>query len=233
ITGDGGKLRDSEAAEHVEGSKTRVLLNDGVGVFTNETSSFFPAPKAGDDWGGVALAMGDLDDDGIDDLALVLDRVLYATVSGGTRRYLPSARVFAGGSLGFTDKTGSILPGVRSDGRGELWKAADVVIADPERNGRSDLFLVSEGEVTTLDQATGKERKRSSLRWLRNAGKLPLVDVTESDLPDPEARGDYFLGGGLVLGDVDGDADLDLLLTTDLAAYSDIGSHPTRLFEFR
>jgi hypothetical protein len=231
VSGDGEELRDAGAAEYVAGSKTRVLVNDGTGVFTNATTSFLPPPKGGDDWGGVALAMGDLDGDGADDLVVAVDRVMYSVGSGGARSYLPSTRVFGkGDEEGLEETTAAILPAVRVDGSGDLWKAADVAIADPEGNGRLDLFLVSEGEVKVIDETTGEERTRSSLRWLRNLGDGPLSDATEEGMPD---AGDRFLGGALLLGDVDGDSDLDLMVTTTLPSYEGAGRFPTRLLEFK
>ena len=52
-------------------------------------------------------------------------------------------------------------------------------------------------------------------------------------MPDPSARGDSFLGGVLMLGDVDGDDDIDMLFSTSLEGYQAVGEHPTRLFVFR
>ena len=52
-------------------------------------------------------------------------------------------------------------------------------------------------------------------------------------MPSSERSGDYYLGDMLLLGDVDGDDDLDMIITTTLATYDGTGSTPTRLLEFR
>ncbi len=230
LTGDGSKLRSSTADEYVKGSKTRILLNDGKGSFTNKTATFFPSTKDGDDWGGVAVALGDLDGDGIDDLVLGVDHGLKKT--DGT--YLPSTRVFLGGKSGMTDKTAAWIPPVRSDGQGEIWRAKALAVADPNRDGYPDVFLTDRSVVNVQDPVTGLFTKAASAtRWLINSGKAPLLAGTAKNLPDPEKTGDYYLADALALGDVDGDTDLDLVITTDLASYLGEGKRPTRLLEFR
>ena len=166
-------------------------------------------------------------------LVLGLDRPLNAVDAEGGKVALPSTRVFRSGTGGFDECTDEILPPVRRDGLGERWMSASVIVADPERKGRLDLFLASENEVKIWDDEAGEERPRSSVRWLRRGGSLPLEDATETGLPDPADRGDRLLGGALLLGDVDGDADLDLLLSTRLTTYEGEGMFPTRLLEFR
>jgi hypothetical protein len=235
LTGDGAPLRDDQAPEYVKGSKTRVLLNDGAGAFSNASSSLLPEPVAGDDLGGTAIALGDLDGDGDEELLVGTDRSLYKTEDDGSRTFLPSTRVLTRDTTGkFAEKTGTFLPPVRSDGQGELWRATDLEVADPDGDGKQEVFLVSREEVRVLDPDTGAhDHKISATRWLGNEGELPLRELTEKGLPGLWARNDDFRGNSLLLGDIDGDSDLDLVLTTDLPAWQGENRQPTRLLEFR
>jgi hypothetical protein len=220
------KLRDSTAAEYVKGSKTRILTNSGKGVFTNSTASLFPATKTGDDWGGTTLALGDLDGDATDDLVVSTGRAVYSK-DGATKTYLSSTRIFLGGASGFTEKTSTFLPSVPTDGKGETWKASDVALADVDGDGKVELFLLTREKLQTGDGQV------SSLRWIANQGIEPFTNATAEGLPDPAVRPDYYLGDVLLLGDVDGDDDKDLIVSTSLAGYLGTANHPTRLLEFR
>jgi hypothetical protein len=227
VGGDNYYLRYYYYYEYVKGSKTRLLVNDGKGVFTNVTASKLPEPTSGDDWGATSVALGDVDGDGTDDITISLARPLYDPDSGD---YLSSTRVLRGGSSGFTDATGTVLPSVNTDGSGEMWRAVAVVLGDVDGDGVNELCLVDR-DVLELDPGSGEVVQVSSFRFLSNSGTLPLSDLTRSSVPDPTVRGDYYLADALALGDVDGDTDLDVLLTTSLYDYS--STYPTRLLELR
>jgi hypothetical protein len=228
VTGDQDSLRSSGAPEYVKGAKTRVLLNV-YGAFSNATSTFMPATKDGDDWGGDGLAIDDLDGDNVkDDLVVTVNRGL-----SGSSGALPSTRLLLGTSSKFTDGTSSWIPSVRSDGQGEVWKGKDVAIADPEGDGKPDVFLVTTDKVYVEGTGGKFDKQITSLRWLANTGTLPLEDWTSVSMPDPADRGDYLQGHAIQLGDIDGDGDLDLLLTTELADYLKDGAKPTRILELK
>ncbi|MHC4861879.1 MAG: FG-GAP repeat domain-containing protein, partial [Planctomycetota bacterium] len=233
VTGDGSYLRDSTKPEYVQGSKTRILINQGDGTFEDETSSMFPGVKTGDDWGGEAVALGDLDGDDIDDVVITKSQPVFYTKGDGTKVYMTSTRVFLGGSSSLTDKTSTYIPAVRTDGNGEMWRGVDVAIADPDGDGNTDIFVLDRSEVLVQDPGSGAFTKKiSSLRWLFNEG-TPFTDLTAKGMPDPESTGDYYLGDVLLLGDVDDDNDLDMIVGTTLSAYAGDGDRPLRVLEFR
>jgi hypothetical protein len=228
ITGDGDSLRTSGNAEYVKGSKTRVLLNNGSGVFTNGTATMMVPTVSGDEWCGRGLALADLDGDGQrDDLFVIVDRKL-ASEAGN---WLSATRIFLGSAKGFSNGTADWLPPVRIDGEGDLHTGVAAVCDDISGNGRPDVLLLSPNEVTGRDPDTGEyDRTVSSLRWFRITGELPMGNVTHLQIPDPEDRGDYFEGEAMALGDLDGDGDLDLVVTTQQAEYLKEGKRATRVF---
>ncbi|MEN8150617.1 MAG: FG-GAP-like repeat-containing protein [Planctomycetota bacterium] len=227
LTGDGSKLRDATATEYVSGSKTRILINGGTGSFTNATSTMFPSTGSGDDWGGMALAMGDLDGDSDKDLVITTSRSI---TSGSTS--LPSTRVFVKSATSFAHDA-SALPTVRTDGQGEMWRGVDLAIADLNGDGVPEIVLIDSAQVLRLSAQSGKfDRQVSSTRLLTNDGTGSFSDSTESRLPDPQVTGDFYLGHAVRVGDVDGDSDNDIILTTNLSGYTGIGKRPTRVLTF-
>jgi hypothetical protein len=227
LTGDGPSLRSSSAPEYVSGAKTRILANGGSGSFTNVTATFFPPPKSGDDRGGIALALGDVDGDGRQDLVLTTCAALVTS----SQVRLPSTRLFLGGSSGFAEKSGA-LPAVRSDGQGETWRGTDVVLGPAGADGKPDIVLVDASPVLLRDPETGLfTLQASSTRILRNRGSGTFSDATAATMPTPGT--DAWPGHSVLLGDLDGDGDEDLLVTTDLAALTGAGKRPTRQLEFR
>ena len=199
-------------------------MNDGYGTFENTTADDFPAVKTGDDWGGVALALGDVDGDSVEDLVVSTPAVLVDS-TGIVPTYLPGTRLFLGSSSGFTEATSTKLPKVSTDGTGDMLRAVDVTLANPEGDGDLDIFIVA---TVAID---GDDGQISSTRFLRNDGTGAFEDVTAKLIA--LTGSDYLRGHALILGDVDGDDDQDLIVTTVLAGYASEGQHPTRLLEFR
>jgi hypothetical protein len=226
LTGQQADLSDPTEPEYVAGSKTRILLNNGSGVFTNATSTMFPAPKTGDAWTAGAMTLGDVDGDDDLDLVIVTNGDLDAN---GTA--LSSMRLFLNASGKFTEAT-SRFPAVRTDGNGEMWRGTGVYLANANSDDALDLVVVDESIVYERHPVTGLFTVQvSSTRILRNDGNGNFSDDTKNALP--LTGSDRYLGTAVVLGDMDDDDDNDLIVTTDLSAYSGDGAHPTRQLEFK
>ncbi|MHC4859276.1 MAG: FG-GAP repeat domain-containing protein [Planctomycetota bacterium] len=200
---------DSDVSAYLSGSKTRILKGDGKGFFTNATSSLVPATTAVDEWGGSALALGDLDDNGWQDLVLSTGRYLQVA----TYVYRSSTRIFLGGSTGFQDATASAMPGIVDYKYAETWKATNVGLGDLDGDTDLDIVLAyyfgvrvynpSNGEYVGLTHAT---------RWLKNDSGT-FTNATPTEFPHPASTDDSYVADDLVLGDVDGDLDIDILIT--------------------
>ncbi|MEN8150401.1 MAG: IPT/TIG domain-containing protein [Planctomycetota bacterium] len=230
VTGDGANLRDASKPEFTNGSKTRILLNDGTGTFTDGTSTLMPEPTIEDDWGGLGVGVGDLDGDKAVEIIITTDREI--TTAAGD--YVSSTRVFEKGTSAFADATTKFMPAVNTDGTGDSFKAVSVAVGDPDGNGIDEIFLILDSEVYGQDPVSGSwDKQVSSLRWIGRKAALPLTDLTPGQMPVPEATGDYYLGHVVKIGDLDGDGDLDMVITTTLSSYSGDGDRPTRVFEFR
>jgi hypothetical protein len=232
ITGDGDRLSDPDLPEYVKGSRTRVLAGNGKGVFTNVTDTFMPPVTLGDDWGGKGLFLGDLDgDEWQDDLIITTDRTL--STQSKNVWFEPSTRVLIGSAKGFTRGTGDWLPMVRPDGRGDLHRAVTALIASLPDDATACVFILNAAPVYGYDGEGGDETRLTSLRWFRHAGELPLANVSERQLPNPEIVGDYYVGHAMALGDLDGDGTDELVITTEDESYLKEGKRPTRVLKLK
>jgi len=233
VTGDEVKMRDRESPQYVKGSLTRILGNDGTGAFTNWTEKFMPAVLDGDRWGGRGIWIGDLDGDKkSDDLIVTTDRRLSGEAESTT--FHPSTRVFLGAANGFRNATADWLPHIRFDGEGDVHRGVATLAVNLSGDLRPSIFLVHPDPVYAEDPDTGRfDRRVTSLRWFRLSGEMPLANVSERLLPDPEKRKDWYIGHAMGFGDLDGDGDLELVITTEHPDYMKEGKRPTRILTLR
>ncbi|MFZ5479414.1 MAG: FG-GAP repeat domain-containing protein, partial [Myxococcota bacterium] len=156
--------------------------------------------EADGDEAGTALAVGDVDGDGLDDL-LVGARGSDRSVTDGGAVYLLAGPLDASGDLGDAD---AIHEGVTLTARGADWT---LTLADLDGDGVDDVFLADPLSGTTggvevfLDAAYGGDLD------------LATADVTLLGV-DPGERA----GSALALADFDGDGALDALVGAELAS---------------
>ncbi|HEX5011940.1 MAG TPA: VCBS repeat-containing protein [Planctomycetota bacterium] len=112
------------------GSPPRLLLNDGLGVFTDVTASKIPALALRSD----CVCAGDVDDDGDADVVVT---------DGGTFSGTPSqARLLANnGSAAFSDVTAARMPA-------DLFNCQDACLLDVDGDLDIDIALSGKGSAT-------------------------------------------------------------------------------------
>jgi hypothetical protein len=214
-------LTDDDVESGVR-SSLRVLLNDGTGTFTDATDASVPeATVWGDVNQGVALATADLD--GVDGPDLVLLHTGFFTHQPDPDEpddpenpppppdpvHYPGLRVLLNDGTGVFRRSLSSLPTV-SDTDAHQFQGDALAVGDVDGDGRTDLVLTRD-EVLEHPAGSGTFLRTAVL--LRNTGGAVFEDRS-GDLPaatDPE----YLQGTTLVLADLDGDSDLDLVVASN------------------
>ncbi len=231
---------------------SRVLLNDGTARFTasaNAIPAGYPsaAPGAGDAWEGETCALGDLDKDG--DLDLVLGRRYpgyWYDAAAAQVKLRPAIRILSNDGTGrFAEANATFLASSSTTDGGPEMILSVVGIALGDLDGDLNLDMVTTGTVYYVYDynATGagyfgflSSGYRTATHVLQNDGTGMLLDATERWFP-PVSNGDYRQGDGVVLGDLDGDGDLDMAITYGTypdTPYNTTGhNRPLRVFENR
>jgi FG-GAP-like repeat len=212
------------------GDQNRLWINNGAGVFTDETAARLPARN--DQTG--AIVAGDIDDDGDLDL-VVLDRgqdFVLINVDGlghfvdqTTSRFPATSDTSRGGGLADLDGDGDLdlLVGnsrgeavayYRNNGAGVFTAAsfghvpganetvAGIVLVDLDGDGDDDVYLPNAGAFQTGHGFVGGPD-----RYFRNNGQGKFQERTSKHFGTPPSDPTTAAG----FGDLDGDGDLDLI----------------------
>jgi hypothetical protein len=188
----------------VGGAATRVFRqqSSGVQVSYSRLNGFLPTPAsaADDDWRGNAVAAPDLNGDLYKDLVISLNGPIPNGRAHSTRILVQNTAT----SL-LEDRTTTVLAGLFP--AGDDARAKCILAVDFDRDGDQDLFLATPDAV-----GAGNRRTRFLLNTGRNeATGLPTFVDASSLLPS-EAT-DPGNAVALAAGDVDGDGDVDLVVT--------------------
>jgi hypothetical protein len=203
---------------------TRVLIGVGNGGF-NFSYASMPvthgyATGSADYLQADAMEMGDLDGDGDLDMVLATPYSFYyydSYLAAGL--YRPGVRILENdGSGAFQDVTTAAWGGPFL-GDPNL-NALSVSIGDVDGDGARDLVLVTQVAYEITD---GVNTRTTGTRIFLNDGSggfsLAPVDLFP-DTTVPNGLGIFWTGGESFLGDLDGDSDLDVMMTTSYNYYA-------------
>ncbi len=217
-----------------------LLVNDGTGKFTGGTMP--ETPGWGDEWEAADLAAGDLDGDGDEDLVLTCEKRFAATATytyfvgkvphEAHGRLFPSTRVLINDGKGGFSLKKDAFANTATKGT-DLLMGTALSLGDLDGDDDLDIVLTSsksvgESTYTAKILASNVHRyftivyldERPATRVLLNDGKGMFRDVTGSAIPEPEA-GDMFAGDDVVIGDVDGDGEPDVIVTGEGSSLRD------------
>jgi hypothetical protein len=218
---------------------TKLLLNNGSGVFTSVTTANLPKGNTDtNDWlQGTAVAMGDLDGDGDEDMVVTSNtwinnpnRISYGGTYGTNAYYTPypSTRILLNDSDGkFSFAPSNALPDVKLDGA-DLLQGDAVALGDVDGDTDLDIVITRDSApattyvlVVAVGYGASKKYYRLSYktavpatRVLINNGKGVFANATGTRIPGLSG-GDMFVGEDVHLVDVNGDTKLDIVLVSE------------------
>jgi hypothetical protein len=186
---------------------TRVLVNDGVGVFSRKTNAM-PAvsPTSVTQYHGVSVSAADVDNDG--DYDVLVERQTPPVDPQSPGNYLPAASLLVNdGNIVFTDATATRLP---APAEPEYLQGERIWLADVDGDARPDIVVASAARV--VSPITSLPASIPATRVFRNNGSGVFASAT-SWLPGADGS-DYLQSNGVAVGDVTGDGRAELFLVS-------------------
>jgi hypothetical protein len=218
-----GAIVDAGAVTVLYGSPSG-LTGDGSQHVTQDTPGILGAAEAGDSF-GEGLAVGDLNGNGLDDLAVGVpsEDVGAATNAGSVNvLYGSAAGLSATGNQQFTEDT----PGVAGTTETDDHLGHRLAAGDYNDDNRADLAAAAPFEdVGAIPDAGAVTVLYGSAAGLAAAGSQQLTQDT-TGVPGSAEDGDAF-GEGLAAGDVNGNGVDDLAIgapSEDVGAAMDAGA---------
>src|SRR5262249_37580503 len=126
---------------------TRILQNNGAGVFTDVTSTWMPAPNAPEFWQANRVALVDLDNDGRKDLVLLHSQGVDAYL-GTTAHTRTALRILKNtpSPTRFVDVTSTAIPAL--PGNGDDFRGTALAVKDVDGDGWPDILVGTTEQMT-------------------------------------------------------------------------------------
>lgn len=200
---------------------TRVLINDGAGFFTDETSSWMPAATGNEFWQADRLVLADLDDDGDLDMVLVHEESIDA-YTGAATHSMSALRVLRNDGSAFVDVTATAMPSVPLAGTtGDNLCGTALAVFDFDGDGVLDIAV---GTTASIDGGTAR-----SMRLLRGHKGLTFTNANGFL---PSAATDSGEANDILLGDLAGSGAPSILLVTPAQPVHSAGGENLRVLDW-
>ncbi len=201
---------------------TRVLINDGAGVFTDGTGTWMPAGSGFEYWQADRLALADLDSDGDLDMVLV-HRAGTDAYAGTASHATPALRMLRNDGAAFVSVTSSAVPSAPLAGTlDDDLRGAALAVFDFDGDGLLDIAV-----GTTDALADGAGGAARSTRLLRGGAGLVFTDANVYLPPATSATGE---ANDIVIGDLSGTSEPSMILLTETPPARSPGGENLRVF---
>jgi len=202
---------------------TRVLHNNGGGVFTDVTSTWMPAAAPPEFWQANRLALVDLDKDGKKDLVLLHATGIDAFGSSTPSFSQSALRVLHNTGTAFVDVTATAIPAL--PGNGDNFRGIALAVRDVDGDGWPDIIV---GTTEALVDSTGAAlpctrlfRGGPGLKFTLDTAFLAPVTADTGETSDL-----------LLVGDLAGRPDPSLLLLSNTAPRASLSGELLRILDW-
>lgn len=200
---------------------TRVLLNNGAGRFTDQTTTWMPAASTPEFWQANQAELVDYDQDGDQDLVLLHEAGLTA---GFTRLSLRVLRNDRPNTNRFVDVTTTVVPAIVAGSNDDL-RGGALRVGDVNGDGFQDIVV---GTREALRDSANTPIRSTRILFGSASGVFVLNSVFA-----PAPFTDSGQSDALLLGDLAGNQDPALILLTEIAPTNSQGSSKLRVWPWK